>query len=73
MEWISVKDRLPELSTSDKWDYDNGYSDKVIVIEQGESYFAKFKKDLSEWVVFGRLGCINVTHWMPLPKSPSNE
>jgi membrane-bound lytic murein transglycosylase MltF len=71
MKWISVKERLPELSTKDKWDYGNSYSDKVIVIEQGESYFAKYRQDISQWTVFGRTGNIQVSHWMPLPEPPT--
>jgi hypothetical protein len=72
-EWISVKDRLPELSTDDYFDHNNGYSNKVVVFESGDTFFAKLNLRISEWIVFGRTGNIQVTHWMPLPKPPSNE
>lgn len=71
-EWISVTDRLPEVSQKDEWSNINGYSDNVLVIEQGKFYFGIYiqTERFKSWLVIGRSGNIQVTHWMPLPKPP---
>ncbi len=57
-EWISVKDRLPEIDGIYLIIKETGmgYSDKVAVCEYGFKYG------------FDRVG---VTHWMPLPEPPN--
>lgn len=61
MEWISVKNRLPE----NIGDYlvTDGFACMVSVFRGNEWDFWNIKWWSSE----------QVTHWMPLPKSPSNE
>jgi len=69
--WISVETlQFPPVNTSDEFDAKNLYSVKVLVIEQGETYFAKYLHSSESWSVFGRSGNIQVTHWMPIPPKP---
>jgi len=59
-EWISVKDRLPEI-----WkDY--------LVTDGGACMVAEFMIESQEWNFFGISWWSNghVTHWMPLPEPP---
>ena len=58
MEWISVKDRLPE-SAGDYLTYMNYKKPKVLYFMDG--YFTEHNS--TRWIV---------THWMPLPKPPKN-
>lgn len=68
MEWISVKDRLPE------------YDEKVIAYcKKTNKYFVGFaRKSYSGdtyWCLVGAAGatyCVKskVTHWMPMPEPP---
>jgi len=71
-EWINVTDRLPEISKKDEWSNKNGHSDTVLVVEQGKIYFGVYIKQdrFKTWLVSGRSGNIQVTHWMPLPEPP---
>lgn len=71
-EWISVTDKLPEVSQKDEWSNKNGYSDTVLVVEQGKIYFGIYIKQdrFEKWSVIGRIGNIQVTHWMFLPELP---
>lgn len=65
MEWISVKDRLPEegvpvlvcrlIMTSVK------YQQEAVYIEE----------DWQDGIYF--YGISNVTHWMPLPEPPDRK
>lgn len=61
MEWIDVKDRLPEHTTY------------VLIhfIYDGESYVDKgaYYPD-GKWIDCD-YDYVNVTHWMPLPKPPN--
>jgi len=72
MEWISVKDRLPD-NKDDDWvlaciQEDNGYKWIPKVCE--------YRQNKNDWWCerLGWLsrhkGCFVVTHWMPLPKPP---
>lgn len=75
MEWISVKDRLPE------------YESTVIVNAEGfesEGYqpllisrLMKITIDRNgeklEWDDFQNIGLVSVTHWMPLPEPPKSN
>ena len=66
MEWISVKDKLPEIE-----EYVIAYSPTFE-----DSIFAKleYENNLSQntnWTCNG-WASIYVTHWMPLPNSPNN-
>ena len=58
MEWISVKDRLPE-----------GYATYLVYVRNWHRIvFADYYGD-GEWLTCGDLTNITrfVTHWMPLP------
>jgi len=62
MEWISVKDRLPEdeerVAVLYRWE------DRKDLIKFIGSYMPYEKA----WV--NTLGKITITHWMPLPEPP---
>jgi hypothetical protein len=58
-EWISVKDRLPELGQY------------VIAMEcDGEIYKLKMKEKSSFFWDVDEMYYTQVTHWMPLPEPP---
>jgi hypothetical protein len=60
MEWISVKDRLPEKENEEVICYDG----KIVFT--GVEYS---KKNDFEWIECGYKPK-NITHWMPLPNPP---
>jgi len=66
MEWISVKDRLPE-------------NEESIIIFDGREVFSGiyingyFRNHDCEGLAFGPLENKNVSHWMPLPKPPKKN
>ena len=64
-EWISVKDRLPELHT------------KVLCCGVKGGRFIAETSELGEghlyWTKRDGKGCSEVTHWMPLPQPPKGE
>jgi len=60
MEWISVKDRLPEIDT------------EVLVVQGdsfaiGDVYISNLNNKKLMWSVNYMM---QPTHWMPLPKPP---
>lgn len=60
MEWISVKDKLPELEN------DQDVVHVLIHLDDGFITGADYEKDGFElWAESGE-----VTHWMPLPEPP---
>ena len=61
-EWISVKDRLPELHTKVLCCGVKGGRFIAETSEWGEGHIYWTKRD-------GK-GCSEVTHWMPLPEPP---
>lgn len=72
MEWISVKDRLPE---KDGWYlvFAPGYrGNRRIYGSRGMAY-SNFKHNYKEhWGIERGWGGM-VTHWMPLPEPPKEE
>lgn len=62
MEWINVKDRLPEPEV-EIIIYDN----KMHIVT-GYRYSLFDEPDL--WISTGEFTLYDVTHWMSLPKSP---
>jgi len=63
MDWIRVKDKLPEEGTYLTYSQDNVCAT------------ASFHKDREQtkrcwWVAGDGYSIDDVTHWMPLPKSP---
>lgn len=80
MDWISVKDRLPDEDPQDE-----GFSNEVIVTDGyrigiGYYEFEYFSKDPAEEVQYSS-ACWhnndsffgNVTHWMSKPKLPKES
>ena len=60
VEWISVKDRLPENE------------ERVLVAVDSDKSDTKLDTDrmiYRQWVRWG----MSVTHWMPLPEPPKKE
>lgn len=63
-EWISVKDRLPEDSTT------------VNLYTRGRAVGTGFyDKHTKSWVQIysGGAICVDVTHWQPMPQPPKGE
>jgi hypothetical protein len=82
MEWISVKDRLPDCWSQHGSSYGSGYlltCDSCGEIEIGQywkhgKHTSKgFELEKECWEGYSKHdveGGIYVTHWMPLPKKP---
>jgi len=72
MEWINIKDRLPEENV-DCLVYgcaECGTHDPTPCVREGR--LAIYSNGNSSFE-FGEYNCsINATHWMPLPKPPSD-
>ncbi len=60
MEWISVKEALPE-------NYKLGMSKDVITIAGSKMSVKSYDYELCRW---NGSPHITVTHWMPLPEPP---
>lgn len=68
-EWISVKDRLPEIT--------EGLSTSRAVIVWQPEYKNEFCANWNNrhWQIFGAFGRIveGITHWQPLPAPPEQQ
>lgn len=63
-EWISTKDRLPEVGI------------EVLCITESGEYFLEFisRNTQEDWVgLYPKDFKLHFTHWMPLPKLPEVE
>lgn len=60
-EWISVKDRLPELFKS------------VLTIDSEGEMFINWLEDEDKEEEYFAYGGESVTHWMPLPAPPEED
>lgn len=69
-EWISVKDRLPENEN------------EMVLVTDGKTVITGFRNWMYRSEPDSRLfvpglkmggGCMEVTHWMPLPEPPSKN
>jgi len=65
MEWISVKDRLPNAEIS------------VLAVDADGDMHVAFRtelyedvKEVMQWTYYDFLPWSDVTHWMPLPAPP---
>lgn len=77
-KWISIKDRLPELSIDLTDDFDDSprvwkESEDVLVYSSVAGVMVAHASQIDacqlEWLTFNNeLG--HVTHWMPLPEPP---
>lgn len=77
IEWISVKDRLPEVPT-DSFPYVKNYLVVVRIFENHkEVRFMEYASYMFKGIIISRWkwDSINapyeVTHWMPLPEPPT--
>ncbi|WP_298065109.1 DUF551 domain-containing protein [uncultured Acinetobacter sp.] len=73
-EWISVKDRLPEIDESTK--FDMGYRSKyVLVLNDGMPYVGQCyylpNREFERWF-FLNASRQNITHWTDIPEVPKN-
>jgi hypothetical protein len=73
-QWISVKDKLPELRQEVLVWYDNGYEVAYLQkFEPPKLQYPQFNNvEMFEWC-FGDFEDFDVTHWMPLPDMPKEE
>lgn len=61
-EWISVKDRLPDIDT------------RILTINNLGIIIAILDGNIGEFYEpVSTQGIYNVTHWMPLPQPPNGE
>lgn len=73
--WISVDDQLPEFDTEVLcfWSECNG-GISIGTLDQARYIHTKDGVDCQkDWTVYSSVGKMeyDVTHWMPLPKSPN--
>ena len=72
MDWISVKDRLPELK--DRSPNKNLSSDPVLVFSGSISVGVRWKCGDREYFLSNEEWERNeITHWMTLPEPPKDE
>ena len=67
MQWISVKDRLPE-----------DISDVLILSKEKESCVGYYRSSDNDWNMYNpccsfHMELHGITHWMPLPKPPEED
>lgn len=84
MEWISTKDRLPDLKKSFSDGCEFFESDYVLVFgvdefreygEEKQVFIASLEVDdagylFNGWSTIDGIHLENITHWMPLPEAP---
>lgn len=70
-EWISVKDRLPELKPKNDGDIEWKESDEVLLISKKGNYHLEKCYVDAGGIFWGDLprSC-TITHWMELPEPP---
>ena len=60
MDWISVKDRLPEDA-------------QYVIAFNGRTMMSVFYFDIGAWKTCDNWCLACVTHWLPLPEPPKME
>lgn len=78
-EWVSVKERLPDLDLNGKGRYGGQRSVRVLCAckQKGGKIFVKYgyyeprRNGRVYWRIPGSID--TVTHWMPLPEPPKGE
>lgn len=81
MEWISIKDRLPEdgqellVIISHGWEGRLVYVGAYKKVESEVSWLTGVISKASDWSLWGwsYLKEPHVTHWMPLPELPEEN
>jgi hypothetical protein len=71
MEWISVKDRLPEKVDHLVRMTGTGWSDEVLAYGDYSIEVCSYKHTDRIWYMTDGDIHKNVTHWMPLPEPPA--
>lgn len=61
MQWINVKDKLP-----------NDYIDVIVYSKSGDTFVAKLLGKVYGWQSLSFIN-FTVTHWMPLPEPPNED
>ena len=78
MEWISIKDELPEIEEFvllfDDWQSSSGEKYKDVRVGYLDSFTTmKSSQGIDRSCVWGGTEfAFNITHWMPLPEPPNN-
>ena len=67
MEWISVKDRLPDNADSVIACMKDNKTGDVYV---GEAYYSIYSKEWMLGDIQASFYNYTITHWMPMPKLP---
>jgi hypothetical protein len=60
MEWISVKDRVPNVG-------------RYVICYTENRVFSPTNDVITKYSKYGFEGASNVTHWMPLPEPPKQS
>jgi len=70
IEWISVRDRLPEMVQSVLVSVTNDVADGSVseAIHQIDGEFLSISEIAARGI--NARACVGVTHWMPLPEPP---
>jgi len=72
MQWISVKDKLPEMIEIGF--NKNPCSENVLVFNGRISVGCRWKTKTEEYFLSNEIDDRgDITHWMPLPNSPKDE
>ena len=74
-EWISIKDKMPEINTPVLcYQKNNYYQFKQIIAGYDGKFFRPFYNGEDDNILLdGNSKYLQITHWMPLPEKPINQ